>query len=196
MSHHRDHHHTTNVRSTFHEGKSPESFAAVAGTVEKNSERPITGHSGDHLQFYVDVGGGAKYQVDVNTRSKDGSDIEVYIADEGNNPNDPFSAQDPGVFTDAQVSYKAMGLTDSDFAPITYFRMDGQLSAALNAAEFVVVYGMTFDDGGPNGKGVHEVHYNGGSNHDGAVLVYSTDAGTSQPKRTWFFFKFNDENIG
>ena len=197
MSYHHDHNHTRNVREKFHSGKTPRSFTAVVGTVDQNSERPISGHSGDHLQFYVEVGGGARYQVDVNTQSEDGSDVLVYIADQntepsGNNPDEPFGAPAYGVFPNAQLSYKEMGLKDGDFAPMTYFRIDGQ----LNASEFVVVYGMSFDDGGPDGKGVHEVHYNGGANHDGALLIYSLDAATGKPKRTWFFFRFKDSTIG
>ena len=156
-------------------GKSPQQqYAAVVGTVEQTTEHPIIGRAGDHLQFYLDVGGGARYQVDVNTQSSDGSDIEVYIADQdvnaaGSNPDEPFKARPPmASFPMLAVSYKAMGLNDGDFAPLSDFRIDGQLESALNAADFVTVYGMTFDDGGPDGKGVHETHYNKGkTNQDG-----------------------------
>ncbi len=113
-----------------------------------------------------------------------------------NNPDEPFGAPAYGVFPNAQLSYGAMGLTDGDFEQVTYFRIDGQLNAALNACEFVVVYGMTFDDGGPDGKGVHEIHFNAGkTNEDGAILIYSIDPTTNKPKRTWFFFKFGDDRL-
>jgi hypothetical protein len=202
MSYYHDHNHAADVRAQFSAGKSPESYAAVVGTVEQSSEQPITGRSGDHLQFYVDVGGGARYQVDVNTLSSDGSAVEVYIADQGVNPSgtnpvEPFGAPAYGVFPNAQLSYAAMGLNDGDFAPLSYERIDGQLRAALNAAHFVSVYGMTFDDGGPDGKGIHETHFNPGeANQDGAILIYSVDSGTGNPKRTWFFFKFQNERLG
>jgi len=202
MSYHHDHTHLTDVRSQFTAGRTPESYAAVVGTVEQDSERPITGRSGDHLQFYLDVGGGARYQVDVNTQSEDGSAIGVYIADQnvntsGTNPDEPFGAPAYGVFPNAQLGYQAMGLTDQDFTPLPYSRIEGQLEAALNASHFVSVYGLTFDDGGPDGKGVHETHYNPGRlNQDGALAVYSVDAGTGNPKRTWFFFKFQNDKIG
>jgi hypothetical protein len=70
--------------------------------------------------------------------------------------------------------------------------------AERGAAEhFVSVYGMTFDDGGADGKGVHETHLNPGrQNQDGALLAYSIEAGTGRPKRTWFFFKFRNEALG
>jgi hypothetical protein len=73
MSYHLDHNHTTNIRAQLSSGSSPDRYAAVVGTIVQDSERPITGRSGDHLQFYVNIGGGARYQVDVNTQSSDGS---------------------------------------------------------------------------------------------------------------------------
>ncbi len=30
----------------------------------------------------------------------------------------------------------------------------------------------------------------------GTVLVYSVDAATGKPKRTWFFFKFQNQTLG
>ena len=200
MSYHHDHNHTTNVRSQFRSGQPRQNYAAVVGTVDQASEKPITGRNGAHLQFYVNVGGGARYQVDVNTQSKDGSAIGVYIADQdvnasGTNPDEPFGAPAYGVFPNAKLSYKSLGLTDNDFKPLPYYRIDNQLCAALNAAKFVAVYGMTFDDGGADGKGIHETHFNKGQpNEDGAVLIYSIDGG--KPIRTWFFFKFQEDHIG
>lgn len=201
MSYHHDHDHTKPVRAQFRAGKTPQSYAAVVGTIEQDTEKPITGRSGDHLQFYIAIGGGSRYQVDVNTQSEDGSDVEVYIADQdvnpsGTNPDEPFGAPAYGVFPKAQLSYRSMGLTDADFKPLPYFRIDGQLTAALNAAQFIAVYGMTFDDGGDDGKGVHQTHFNPGeANQDGALLVYSVDPATERPKRTWFFFKFENESL-
>jgi hypothetical protein len=201
VSYHHDHKHTANVRAQFRAGRSPESYAAIVGTVEQNSEEPLTGRSGDHLQFCINVGGGKRYQVDVNTQSGDGTPIMVYIADQdtnpsGMNPDEPFGAPAYGVFPDAQLSYESMGLNDNDFYPLSYYRIDGQLGTALTTAYFVSVYGMTFDDGGPDGKGIHQTHYNkGGRNQDGAVLIYSVDAGTGNPKRTWYFFKFSDDSL-
>jgi hypothetical protein len=202
MSFHRDHHHTTNMKSQFRSGNSRQSYAAVVGTVEQSTERPITGRSGDHLQFYIDVGGGARYQVDINTQSNDGSDVDVYIADQGltpqgENPDEPFGAPAYGVFPDAQLSYAGIGLNNQDFTPLSFDRIDSQLRAALNMAQFVSVYGMTFDDGGNNGKGVHDTHLNPGKqNQDGAIVIYYTDSGSGKPQRTWFFFKFGNENVG
>jgi len=201
MSYYHDHRHTENVRSQFRAGRTAQSFAAVVGTVEQATEKPIIGRSGDHLQFDLEIGVGASYQVDVNAQSSDGSPVDVYIADQdinpsGTNPDEPFGAPAFGVFPSAQLSYAAMGLTDDDFTAVSDSRIEGQLESLLNASQFVAVYGMTFDDGGPNGKGIHETHFNPAQqNEDGALAIYSVDGQTDKPKRTWVFFKFGNESI-
>ena len=203
MSYYHDHAHTKNVRPQLRSAHASQSYAAVVGTVDQESEKPITGRSGDHLQFYVSIGNGARVQVDVNTQSRNGSPVQVYIADQdvnasGPNPADePFGSPAYGFFPNASLSYTAIGLVGSDFKDISVTRIDGQLEAALNVAEFVTIYGQTFDDGGPDGKGVHETHFNPSmSNQDGALLIYSKDRVTGKPKRTWFFFKFESDNLG
>lgn len=200
MSHYyNDHQHTTPY--DFHPASSPQSFGAVVGTVETSTEHEIVGRSGEHLQFYVDINASVRYQVDVNIQSRDGSPIEIYVAGEnlvpkGVNPDEPFGAPAYGVFSDAALSYAGLGLTDAMFAPIDSARVQQQLESALNQAQFVAIYGLVFDDGGPNGKGIHETHYDPhGQNQDGAVLVYSTDS-SGKPQRTWFFFKFSGDSIG
>lgn len=198
MSYYRDHQHTTSARSRYHSGSATQSYGAIVGTVETNTEKPITGQHGDHLQFYVDIGGSARYQVDVNTQSMDGSAIGVYIAVENLTPdpqNPPFGHPSYGVEPSAQLSYAGLGLTDADFVPMSYSRIDSQLEAALNASTFVAIYGMMFDDGGADGKGIHETHYTGKPNQDGALAIYAVDATSNHPIRTWFFFKFQEDHI-
>jgi hypothetical protein len=99
------------------------------------------------------------------------------------------------VFLNAQLSYAAIGLSDDDFAPVSDTRLDSQLEAALNQATFVAIYGQIFDDGGPNGKGIHETHYVGKPNQDGAVAIYAIDSASGEPTRTWFYFKFQEDHI-
>jgi hypothetical protein len=168
-------------------------FAAVLGTVEKSTEHEIVGRNGEHLQFYVDVQPGVRYQTDVNIQSRDTSEILMYVAAESLQ-----TAGLPafGVFTDAHLSYAGMGLTDGEFQALSAVRIQALLEAALNQGDCVAVYGQVFDDGGPNGKGIHETHYNSGrTNEDGALAVYGKDA-QGNPQRTWFFFKFSDDRIG
>jgi len=200
MSYYHQHNHTQNIRQQLHSGQSVQQFGSVVGTIEKNSEKPITGRNGDHLQFYVQIGNNLAYQVDVNTQSKDGSEIEIYIAEQplnatGPNPMEPLGTPAYGAFPQAKLSYADLGLSDQDFDPLAYNRIDSQLSADLSASEFVAIYGSMFDDGGPNGKGIHETHYTGKPNCDGAIAIYSLDAASHQPKRSWYFFKFKEDTI-
>jgi hypothetical protein len=201
-SYFRDHVHTQPPAQAFRSGLAPESYASVTGVVDKTSEHPITGHSGDHLQFYVGIGGGARYQIDVNTQSENGSAIEVYVADEALQPaaggaaDQPFGPPAYGVSNDAQLSYAGLGLQDTQFQPVGAARIEARLEQALNQSAFVAAYGMVFNDGGPSGMGAHEIHYTGKPNQDGALAVYIQDPSTGAPKRTWFFFKFDNDRIG
>lgn len=175
-------------------------FAAVVGTVEKATEHDIVGRNGEHLQFYVDVHAGVRYQTDVNIQSRDSAEIQLYVATEslpaqGGNPDAPSGPPAYGVFPDAHLSYAGMGLTDAEFQSLSAVRIQSMLEAALNQGDFVAVYGQVFDDGGPDGKGVHETHFNAGrQDEDGALAIYGKD-GQGNPQRTWFFFKFSDDRI-
>ncbi|MBW4023226.1 MAG: YukJ family protein [Proteobacteria bacterium] len=192
-------------RGQFISGNSPLTYGAIIGTLEVSTERPIQGRNGDHLQFYLKTQDNRYYQADVNTRSRDGSDIGVYIAEEplppatDATPTNPFGPEHLGFDGHALLSYRKIGLTDQDFVALDYTRIEGQLEADLGAARFVMAYGMAFDDGGPNGKGIHEVHFNpsapGAPDQDGALALYTLDAQTMAPKRVWYFFKFRDDNI-
>jgi hypothetical protein len=175
------------------------------GKLAAQSDRPIQGRNGDHLQFYLDTQDGNFYQVDVNTQSRDGSEVQIYIAEEpipsaqDASSDNPFGSEAFGPDENAALSYKAIGLSNGDFVALSYIRIESQLEADLGTASFVTAYGMMFDDGGPDGRGIHDIHYNptarGAPNQDGALALYSQDATTKALKRTWYFFKFNDETI-
>jgi hypothetical protein len=200
MSHYRNHQHINGAGRNFRPAGGGSAYAAVVGTVDTSTEKPITGRNGDHLQFYIQTGGGDRYQVDVNTQSRDGTDVYIFMAAEDIKPaggpvNPPFGPPTYGVFTDAALSYKGLGLKPTQFADESDMRIEQQLEAALSQAEFVTAYGSTFDDGGNDGKGVHLIHYTGQQNKDGALAVYTKDPDTSTPKCTWFFFKFNEDSF-
>lgn len=189
-------------RDQVRDGNSRLTYGAVVGTVSLSSDRAIQGRNGDHLQFELEAGGGESYQVDVNTQSRDGSDIGIYIAEETLAPaedataDNPFGQESLGAQPGAQLSYRQLGLTDADFTPLSYIRIENQLAADLDGTRFVAAYGMMFDDGGPHGKGIHDIHYNAGkADEDGALALYKLDETTQKPKRIWYFFKFQDEHI-
>ncbi len=200
MSYYLDHHYT-GPSPALPDATARPAYAAVVGTVESGTEKPITGRSGDHLQFEVQIKAGTAYQVDINTQSSDGSAIQVYVDTDpsltptGSDPNQPFGPPSYGVISNAQLSYAGLGLTNAEFASISADAIEQQLETALQASSFVAIYGLTFDDG-PGELGIHETHYNPDwANQDGAIAIYSVDA-SNQPARTWFFFKFDNEQIG
>jgi hypothetical protein len=93
-------------------------------------------------------------------------------------------------------AYQGMGLSNEHFIPASDTRIEAQLEAALGQSEFVAIYGQMFDDGGDNGKGIHETHRNPDkADQDGAVVVYIA-AQPGQPLvRRWFFFMFHGETV-
>ena len=179
----------TNLRPA----SSPQRYGAVVGTVEISTERPIQGRNGDHLQFYLNIGGTTAVQVDVNTQSRDGSQIGVYRADE--NFDVPEDKQ-IGLDTFVELSYQAIGLKDSDFTNTDYTRIESMVSADLQLAELVIAYGLTFKDPGPNGAGIHETHFTNQPGKDGALALYMPASDGGQAKRLWYFFKFQTDSIG
>jgi hypothetical protein len=176
-----------------------QSYGAVVGTVDTSSEKPLTGPNGDHLQFELEVGPSLSYQVDINTQSRNGSAVRIYVADETlqpDSPSAPFGPPTYGVFTDAKLSYKDTGLQNAQFVATTHARIESQLEASLGQAEFVVAYGQMFDDGGDNGRGIHETHRNPqGFDQDGAIVVYLTAELGKPLTRRWFFFMFDGQSV-
>jgi hypothetical protein len=188
-----DHKHLSH--RNFRPAMTPQHYGAVVGSIDPNTERAISGRSGDHLQFYINVSVRLRYQVDVNTQSRNGTSVGIYVADEAE-PAAPGDSPSAGIFSEAQLSYKALGLSDDDFQQINFSRLDALLEAALSNSVYVGAYGHMFDDGGDDGKGVHDIHFvKGATNEDGALAIYTRDPRSSALKRTWFFFKFQEDDI-
>ncbi|MER8810371.1 deoxyribonuclease II family protein [Mesorhizobium australicum] len=181
-------------------GAPTQKFASVVGIVDQTTEHPITGRSGSHLQFYIEAGPSVRCQVDVNIQSRDGSEIEVYVGHDplqpaGTNPAQPLGTSAYGVFRSAELSYPALGLRDDEFTPTSALHILGMLDAALSQSEFVSVYGKLFNDGLASERGIHDTHFTGKANQDGAIAVYIRDPVTHTLKRTWYFFKFREDSI-
>ena len=119
------------------------SFSVVCGRVLHASEQTVSGRNGDHLQFFLDIGGEKRYQIDINVRSKYGTNIEVYFADE--ELPGPFEFQ-YGEFP-AEVSYYKLGLKDEQFSQVGERWITNKLEAELNNAKFVEIFGTTFANG-------------------------------------------------
>jgi deoxyribonuclease-2 len=172
-------------------------YGSILGTIDKTTEKQISGQSGLHWQFYVQMYGTTRYQVDTNVQSKDGSEVGVYVADEllpAVSTQPPFGPVMLGVFPNASLSYAGLGVTDDEFVPISQSRLESQLESALNQSYYVEVYGFYFNDG-TDEKGIHDNHYNAGKpNQDGGIAVYLINS-KGQPVRRWFFFKFQEDHI-
>ena len=72
------------------------------------------------------------------------------------------------------------------------------MNAALSEADALSVYGVTFDDGEANGKGVHDIHMDTSTkadNQDGALVVYAADADGKVSQRTRYFLKFDNQDL-
>jgi len=190
---------TDQIHSTpkqFTQTQKSTTFGCLTGTVDQSSEKPISGRSGKHLQFYVQADNSTRYQVDTNVESSDGSEIQVYVAVEKlqpTNTNPPFGPETYGLSTNASLSYAGIGLNDDNFADASDVRLESQLESALNDSVFVAAYGLTFNDG--NISGIHENHFNPHrKNQDGAIAIYMKDT-DGTPIRKWFFFKFEGDHI-
>jgi hypothetical protein len=192
-----DHEHLSPI--TFAASAATQGYAEIVGTVEPGTTKPIVGRNGQHLQFEVDVKPGIRYQVDVNVQSRDGSEVEVFTGDEQlvvQSGGTPFGDPQYGVYKNAKLSYNKIGLTENQFVAMPDTRIEALLETALSQAVFVAVYGSAFDDGGANGKGIHDIHLNPGHpDQDGAITVYLKGTSGSTPTRRWFFFKFRNDRI-
>lgn len=166
-------------------------YGVVVGHVVRSSEHSITGRSGDHLQFNLDIGNNQFYQVSINVRSRHGTNIEVFIADEDHEPQNPPNY---GHFKDAKLSYTGLGLTDDHFHQISEKWITSKLEAELNSTDYVEIYGTTYRDGRLNG--IHNIHYTGLPDQDGAIALYgSLPDDSSRSARTWVFLKFSEQTI-
>eukprot|EP01040_Poterioochromonas_malhamensis_P008585 gene8585-9289_t len=177
-----------------HKDSKASQYGVIVGKVVRSSEHSvagITGRSGDHLQFNLDIGNDQFFQVSVNVRSRHGTNIEVFIADED---HDSCTPPKFGQYRDAKLSYSGLGLTDGLFRQISEKWITSKLEAELNASEYVEVYGTMFKDGRLNG--IHNVHFTGLPDQDGAIAIYGeVPEDCSKTIRTWVFLKFSEQSI-
>ncbi|MGD0960892.1 MAG: DUF2278 family protein [Methylomonas sp.] len=187
--------HVHNSNSNFTALNHNQTYGGIVGTLNVNTDfsTPTT-TNGEHLIFNINAGTGVLYEVDLNIKDANGSYQGFYLAQEQDNGADPHT--DPvqiGLIDNAQVDYKQLGITADDFIPTNDRSISNAVEKALDQAAFVAVYGIIYQDS--DKQGIHDVHHNtrGTPNQDGALLVY-TKADNNQFIRTWFFFKFQNDN--
>ncbi len=72
-------------------------------------------------------------------------------------------------------------------------KLQSLVSQLSQTCDLMGVYGTTYSDG----TGIHDIHMNSGTGHDGALIFYF--AGSSQnppqPYAQWVFTKFANQQI-
>ncbi len=90
-----------------------------------------------------------------------------------------------GVNTRARLSFVGLGLHESDFTLAEEDDLHHLVQEYASNCDRISVFGMSYT----NGRGLHDVHRNGGENQDGAIAFYY-DAANGGPLVRWLFLKF------
>lgn len=104
----------------------------------------------------------------------------------------------PGFVGNARLSYRDLGLKQSQFKIIANGTLRTIVHSSVSQAEVIQAYGVTFPGG------LHDIHYNNGepansghANHphqDGALALYFHEA-SGQAIRRWIFIKFQSQTL-
>lgn len=198
--HHKHPHIHPNPRPSPHHpndpGKTGDRFVAVVGKVAG----PLGDSDNNHVSIPLRVSVGNEagtYHVQFNVESTNNpKDAQYHIIDETIKPSD---LPQEGVFADAQLDYKQLGLHESDFKIIQNGNLRTVVHSSVDRAEIMEAYGFTYP-----GLGVHMIHFNNGekpgsahSNHphqDGALAIYYRD-GQGAYVRRWIFLKFQSQSL-
>ncbi len=177
-------------------------FGALSGSLNHLTLNPHDGPRPDdnHVYLWIEVGAGrfaGKYECAFNTESSNGgSQTEFAVVDEtitlGDFPTEGFA--------DAEVSYKGLGLKQSEFLRIANGALRSSVIEWTHECNSLTAYGITY--GG--GDGLHDIHMNSGerpgshhpnqTNHDGALVFYFRNEG-EEPYRRWVFIKFSTQDL-
>lgn len=181
-------------------------FGGLVGTIDHLTLTPHDPHNqgrspdDNHIYIWINVPSGkyaGLYECAFNTDSNQFRARTEYCVYEEQVALDDF----PTVgFWEAEVSYRGLGLQQSDFEPITNGRLRSQLYAWADDCDLVVGYGVVY----PQGHGMHEMHMNSGerlgsvhygrTNEDGALAFYYRNGG-DEPFRRWVFIKFSSQDL-
>jgi hypothetical protein len=181
-------------------------FGGLVGTVDhltltpRDPQNRNNNPDNNHVYIWIEVHAGpsaGQYECAFNTESnQQGSKSQYYVYEEA-----VTLADFPTVgFWPAEVSYKGLGLKQTDFTDIT----NGQLRSAVNNwsrdCTLVCAYGVVYKEG----DGLHEIHMNSGErpgsghanlvNEDGALVFYHRNNG-GEPYRRWVFIKFSTQDL-
>jgi hypothetical protein len=190
-------------RPRFTQGHLPgECYGALVGAVDhvtlnsRDGSRP----NPNHVYIWISVPSGARagrYECAFSTESSGTGPDTLYLVYE-----EEITSTDipPAGFDNAQLSYANLGLRESEFTRIE----NGSLRSAIynwaSDCTGIVVYGVTYPDGG----GLHDVHMNSGErpgsahrsrlHEDGALAFYYRHGGGDLYRR-WVFIKFATQDL-
>lgn len=181
----------------------PTRFGELVGTfdhatlVPEGAARP----DDNHVYLWVRVSDGqyaGLYECAFNIHSTDQTD--VLFTDW---PEDlSGKTLPPAGFTEATLSYAALGLKDADFAPVQQGDLQTLVTHYAETCTRMAAYGTTYSEG----TGLHDIHLNAGempgSTHadrtgqDGALVFYFSGMGGAVPSAHWIFVKFSTQSLG
>ncbi len=120
-----------------------------------------------HVHLQLDISG-KRYDVAINVESTTGDQVSILTKDlpAGQLPAEGFS--------NVGFSYvNTLGVHSTEFTAMSKSALVAKLQSELANASRVAIHGLTYSDG----TGIHDIHKNGGTNHDGAVVVHGGGAG-------------------
>jgi hypothetical protein len=184
----------------------PNQFGGLVGTIDHLTLTPHDRQNRDnnpddnHVYVWIEVAAGrfaGAYECAFNTESNQSNSHTEYHVQEERVPIAEF----PTIgFWEAEVSYRGLGLRQTDFHRITNGHLRSQVYDWANDCDLVVAYGVVYQQG----DGLHEIHMNSGeaadSTHpnredqDGALVFYYRNPG-GEPSRRWVFIKFSTQTL-
>ena len=151
----------------------------------------------NHIYVWIRIptgGAAGRYEAAVNVHSdprhipdKSRRDLMYVIHEEKVEPNE---WPDVGVAKDAKVSFEGLGLKDSDFTTVQAGELRQIVTSYTERCQRMTIFGMSYSEG----TGLHDVHFNGGKNKDGALCFYF-DSAHGGPMARWIFLKFQNDEL-
>ena len=201
MGHH-NHQHTAPLQKPKHHSHGTIPANVYGALTGKFDHWTLSAHDGthpdnNHIYVWLKVESvmvNGKFEAAVNVESSkavgnaspDKLELRYYLHDE-TVPVDQWPAE--GFAGDAQLSYAALGLHESDFTIVTSGALRTLVATDALQAQRISIYGMTYTEG----TGIHDVHMNTG-NHDGAMIFYYDDQ-HGGPRARWVFLKFANQML-
>ena len=179
----------------------PAQFGELAGTFDHATLVPEgeTRPDNNHVYLWIKVEGGAfagLYECAFNIHSTDQSNVLFTDWPE----NLAGKTVPPDGFTRTPLSYAALGLKDSDFAPVQQGDLQTLVTHYAETCIFMAAYGTTYSEG----TGLHDIHLNSGEagsaradrpGQDGALVFYFSGSSGAALSAHWIFVKFDTQSL-